>query len=280
MRGLLKSDFGRLFKSVIFYILLAVTFFGSMYSEYETWSDPECTCVEHRAGDFWFLILMFVSIMVPMFVCTDFSCGMIRNKITVGYSRAKVYASSLITSVTSTLLIVAAWFLGYYPIGVAHFGFNNDNWPVADLVLGYMGFVVMIIAFTAGIHFVCTLVTKKALVIVMSILFVLLYTTFFQPMVLIYGYSNETVTVIKNEEETEEGLVVTYTEEENPYYFEDGTPMKTAARAVDTFFVPGQIVMLSSMQKDRTSVFVGYDIVVTIIIVAVGNAVFARKNMK
>ncbi len=280
MRSLLKSDFGRLFKSVLFYILLVITFFSSMYMQYADWSDPDCTSAEFAMGDFWIFGLIFVSIIVPMFVCTDFSCGMIRNKITVGHSRFKVYCSSLITSVTASLLMAVVWLLGFYPLGIIHFGFNAEGIKVSSIFLSILGYMVMISAFTTIIHFICTLVTKKSIVIILSILFVLIYTTFFQPMVIIYAYSTGTIMEATEEEETEDGLVVTYSEVDNPFYFEDGSPEKRTARAVDTVVVPGQIVALAMIRDDMPQIFIAYDLCVIIVVTALGNVIFARKNLR
>lgn len=280
MQSLLKSDFGRLFKNKFFYVLLVVTFIGSMYSEIATWSDPDCTCAEFGTGDFWIFILIFVAMIIPMFVCTDFSSGMIRNKITVGHSRFKVYCSSLIVSVSATMMIVASWLLGFYPIGIIHYGFNAEGLTASAIILTFLGYIAMIIAFTAVIHFICTLITKKALIIVSVILFVLIYTTFFQPMVLIYGYAEPTTWVQSSEVETEDGVVVTYVEDENPFYTEDGSPTKITARAVDTFVVPGQIVALSMFKEDIPPHFIFYDVFLIAFTVAVGNCIFAKKNLK
>lgn len=170
MKNLLKSDFYRLFKSLSFYIcaavavlLFGVTIFLMDWTNKMMASQDNTTIplafnngLEYAATAFMNSnILMIIGIFSAIFVTAEFAHGTMKNAVSKGFARLKIYLSKLITMVSAAFLIMLVSFI----IG----------WVCATIVTGaaggFTGDFILYLLKTAGIELL--LITAFAAVLVM-----------------------------------------------------------------------------------------------------------------
>lgn len=77
------------------------------------------------SSDTFFINILFICIIGAFFITSEYSTGTIKNLVSVGYSRSKIYVSKLVIySITSLLLTLSfAVFFGIF--GTIYFGFGE-----------------------------------------------------------------------------------------------------------------------------------------------------------
>ena len=115
MIKLLRGDFIRLFKSKVFWICTIFMLSVAILCLYGRWDqinrmqDFEYTSPDSLLFSGTFYIGIVIAIFVGIFVGTDHSNGMIRNKHIVGHSRLSMYFSNLIICITASLIMHFIW---------------------------------------------------------------------------------------------------------------------------------------------------------------------------
>ena len=129
MSKLLRANFMRLRQSLSFWVcvvlqvfLAAIDFFSAYFISTEKES------VFGRSFIVGSYIMIFLSVFITSFICTDYSCQTIRNKLVVGHSRGAIYFSNFITTWIGSLVIVAAYWITMSAISVS-FGIEADMPP-------------------------------------------------------------------------------------------------------------------------------------------------------
>lgn len=125
MRNLIFANFSRLWKSKIFWLLELGTFLFSVISYLlvgvnvknigEVW-------ILKNANFYFFIVLLYVgaltAIFSSLFFGTDYSDGILRNKLAVGHSRRDVYLSNWFLSAVVTILFMMTHYLTAVIVGV------------------------------------------------------------------------------------------------------------------------------------------------------------------
>ncbi len=127
MANLLSSDFYRLFKSKSFYICTVVAMFFMALSIFVlNWATKATSGTENSAslsmiykdgityGITAFAssnVQLILSIIVAIFVTSEFTYGTMKNVVSKGFSKLLIYFSKLITMVVATLIIIFATML-------------------------------------------------------------------------------------------------------------------------------------------------------------------------
>ena len=130
------------------------------------------SCVLQAANNASFTLI--VGIVIAISVCSDFSQGTIKNIISRGYSRTKIYFAKLISvTVMSVFMYLTVILLGML-FGMAFFGFSlpADNSWIAILAVQFLS----AIAIAAFSFFMASIFRKLA----PSILFIILVPTVIQ----------------------------------------------------------------------------------------------------
>lgn len=125
MRKLLSSNFSRLWKSKLFWILEAMAFlFGAfMYAVVKSNIQNMGTgWLLSKANYYFFFIILYVAVLTAVFssifLGTEYSDGTLRNKLTVGHCRRDVYISNWILIVAVTVSFILTHFLAAVIIGI------------------------------------------------------------------------------------------------------------------------------------------------------------------
>lgn len=116
MTNLLWSEFRRLFKMKLFIFLTAGCFlFGTCLSLYSFWMSKRFDEVIH-CDDNIFQFAAFIGILSAVFISLFtgklYSDGTMRNQITAGHKRYKIYVCEYIINFTASVIFFAAYGLG------------------------------------------------------------------------------------------------------------------------------------------------------------------------
>lgn len=123
MIKLLNANLYRLKKNKSFWIILILMYIiGTwLYINYNS-TDPE-TCVNcsNALGDVFFGYSPFINILLPIFIClfigTEYSDGVLKNKIIIGHKRTNIYLSNLITSIIVSTIYTLVYIISVLIIG-------------------------------------------------------------------------------------------------------------------------------------------------------------------
>ena len=173
MSRLLSAGFMRLWKSRVFWTLVAGMFLWSLFMVYG--NHMECIAkgeTDDTLKNFFFgygvIIGGAVSIFTSLFFGTDYSDGTIRNKIIIGHSRKSIYMSNFIISVAAGVVMTAAWILAMLAVGVPVCGWNGFD---AVQVLVYLAVsFFMIVAFAAVFTAFGMLLSNRSVAVIVSFL--------------------------------------------------------------------------------------------------------------
>lgn len=172
MSKLLCANFARLWKFKLFWVCSVLAFVYAVIRNIEI---PEDTSWMYNTG---FLIIrggsvlmVFVSVFAALYLGTDYSCGTIRNKLSVGYSRAKIYLSNLIAVTSGTMLISAAYTLP--PVFKAIVWGKDLGMPTNKFLLGISILVCAMIAVSAILTLLGMIIMERAVAAVVIIVMTL-----------------------------------------------------------------------------------------------------------
>lgn len=185
MINLLKIDFYKMFKAKSFYIIAAIFvalstltvvatswLYASLYKEFQANPDIDMLSLgidsSSIPGAFSIItaninsILIFAAIFLVLFVCSEFSCGTIKNIASKGYAREKIYLSKFICGIScliiySVLYVAASLIASYIVVKNTvpnYFVIPPQFWGVIALALflliAYLSLVLMIASLIRG----------------------------------------------------------------------------------------------------------------------------------
>lgn len=271
MIKLLRADFARLWKTKSFWICVGVAFavcFSNLLLEYA--AKP---AVVLRLGKLLIqgtsTLVLIAAVFSAIFIGTDYSCGTIRNKITIGRRRSEIYLSNFIVTTTGALIMSAVIWIGESLFGL--FTHGELGMPAGKFA-GMMAVnVFVMIAFCAIFTFIGMNIASKSSGIVVSIgvsILVILCGG------MIADWLNQPE--IRSDYYIENGELKT-SEYPNPMYV-SGT-LRDILTVLDEALPGGQVVRLES-GEGSPGLMPLYSVGVTAAVTAVGLAVFRRKDLK
>ena len=172
MNRLLKADFSRLFKSLIFKLGMifsvgfALVMVIASYIDFkvnaQTYAEYGYTTL--NADDFLFtggFFMMFaVAVFIGIFVGTDYSDGTIRNKIMVGHRRGSIYLANYVVCYAATLIFNFACIITVLAAGMLLFGNTAIELSAFFVNMGFM--IITSAALNALFLFLAMLINNKA----------------------------------------------------------------------------------------------------------------------
>lgn len=276
MNKLLRSNFSRIWKNIIFWICMGAMFvYAIVYmlngcrqatmdmSEYQY-------SIDNYYFHFALLIGFFCTLFSSMFFGTEFSDGTIRNKIIVGHTRENIYLVSLITTFTATLVIMSVWLVSAL-VAVPTLGFWKIG--VFRLFLFLLISVMFVLAYSAIFTVINMLSSNKALTVLISILLFLGLLVFAS---VIYNSLSEPETV--------SGVLITQNGLEmaepspNPNYI-TGVKREIYSFIVD-FLPTGQGIRLWQLEITNPVRMLASSLFIAVISTAGGLFAFKKKNIK
>ena len=289
MRNLISANFNRLFKSHLFWILAAATLIYSAWATYDgakkLVADAEhyfSAVSERFCFDHGPVVLMILPVFISLYIGTEFSDGTMRNKITVGNRRGKIYLADFLAAAGGSLVICAAWHIGALSalpvLGVWEIG-------IAGWLLSVIKSMLFCAAFSAVLCLVSHIVTNKAAVAIIEIMLALamilagslLYNLLMEPETVSSG-----VEIIADDD----GNTVMKPISPHPNADYIAEPGRTACKRVLNALPSGQAILLANIadsdveQLDMQAYSFCASACIIAACTALGAAAFGRKDLK
>lgn len=164
MNNLLRANFLRLFKDKIFWLCAAFMILFGAFFPLKIGSDVELT-------NFFFVYTVVIGILASvfcsLFLGTEYSDGVLRNKLVVGHTKSAVYLSNLIACSVGSLLLCCMSILPMCALGIPLHG-APANVPAFLFLL--LVSLMMTVACAALFTLLGMLVSSKANAAVVCIL--------------------------------------------------------------------------------------------------------------
>lgn len=287
MNNLLSANFSRLFKSRIFWLLIAVSFLWSSgmiagrYRDMQTaisYGDYLPTEEYYHLDALFFqyapIMGIFCAVFSSLFLGTEYSDGTVRNKISVGHSRRDIYLANLIVCSAAGLLIMAAWILAMLTVGTCILGWFI-NMTLKAALISLLISVFMVIAVTALFVLPGMLIQNKAYTATVALLAVF-------GLLFLSGYINDRLSEPESYKTalsvTLDGQVELSEPQINPYYL-SGNKRKLFEFA-DDFLPTGQAILISHQEMRNEALMILYSVVIICFVSYVGIVLFERRDLK
>lgn len=286
MNKLLRANFFRLIKNKIFWGIIVITLGITSVLLFNTIINNQGETkesIDRLLVMYMYFIGIAMAIFTSLFVGTEYSDGVLRNKIVIGHSRKHIYLADLITSIIVGLCIQLIYMLIVAVIGIPIFG--TLQMTIEKFLFVIIDIVIIIITY-ASIFTCITLLCSDITVSTVSCM-ILVLIMFIASMAL-----SSTANTMKYREtyiQTENGEIEVH-QKLNPDY--PGDLKKNVAKTILYCLPTGQTSQIISqiskkpfqitnyMSDDELKTVFLYSVGVTIVITGVGMYCFKRKDLK
>lgn len=172
MIKLLNAGFLRLRKNRLFWILtifsmgLAMCMIYTRYSDMKKYGDV--IEAEQLMLNYATITGIVIAIFTSLFLGTEYSDGVIRNKISVGHKRIHIYLSNLIITTIASLFSYIIFIIVVAIIGIPLFGWITI--PVSKLFMLLGCIFVTVVAYSGIFTFLAMIISNKSVTAVVSIM--------------------------------------------------------------------------------------------------------------
>ncbi len=275
MNNLVLAGIQRLKKSSIFFAgllsMLAVTVYYMLTKSNESTMFVGQYYLDNFYFDIGPFMGVFCAVFISLFIGTEYSDGVIRNKIIVGHSRTKVYLSNFIVSLIACESFVLMWIIGGL-VGIPQLGWLN---------MGYEQFIVYIIlsllytgALTSIFLLFSMLSSNKTINVVIEMLFATLLILISSTLLIhLQEPAQTTVKIIENVSVDLGGTPFA-----NPAYV-DGTLREFFQLVVDSL-PTGQALLMMESAIYRPVLSASASVLIIISTLFIGCISFNKKDLK
>lgn len=207
MNSLLKSEFYKLKKSKSFYILVFVSMLlaltvalahqaGANMESNAGNASSKLSAMVSEFGGAWLIkealnegiLPLIIAIFVSIFVSVDFNLGTIKNIVSKGFNRQKIYFVKFIISSFTGLIMLTCFILTACIAGTLMWGFDpNGIANTTGLLTLFLTQSLMVIAYVAIFVFTSMSLRSSGASIGVNICVVLLLSSLLQAFNLIFG---------------------------------------------------------------------------------------------
>ena len=176
MYKLLNANFYRLKKDIIFWLFLFMSVGIALFTiiRYKNMSVGANVSLDRVICEFIWVIGLFISIFVSIFVGKEHSYGVIRNKIVAGCSRSNIYLSNLFISIIASVICQIIYVLIVFLVGGLFFG--KLKMDLSQLILIILNTILIIIAYCTIFNCITMLSSE---ITISTIICILLFITMF-----------------------------------------------------------------------------------------------------
>lgn len=273
MTKLLQSNLLRLWKSKAFWVCamlsLALTVLNSIeLNPDNSWVYKTGSTIVNNGSN----LSIFLSIFSGLFLGTDYACGTIRNKLTVGHSRVAVYFSNLIVTIMGSLIITVIYTI---PAVFRALVWGKElGMPTNEFLLNIAIFVCAIIAYSAIFTLLGMLILEKFLTTTFTIALALLMLVSSSVLMTFLNQSE----YIQDSKTTENGVEMTEPIP-NPSYIKPGIK-RDIMRTIADVTPCGQLMSLETNELHNPEFYPLYSFGVLAVTTTAGILVFHRRDLK
>lgn len=281
MRKLLLANFARLQKSRVFWLGMSVMYglgiMAVIMRYFDILEDPNYAYT--TADGFWFLGGLYISVVLSVFISlwlgTEYQDGTMRNKLMVGHTRGEIYAASWLTCTISSLMM----HIGYIFM-VAVFGtllLEPFTTPVRVLVISTLVSILTVVAMSSIFVMIAMLVSNKSTSAVLSMMIALamLFGSIAVDSMLTAPEYHE-----NNFQMSVNGEIVQGDPIPNPKYLR-GTE-REIYQFIQDFQPVGQMMqfIVGDNFPEHIGRFPAYSLVLAVLMMGIGCALFRRKDIR
>lgn len=176
MYKLLNASFFRLKKNKIFYFIIVVSIVMALFVLYSRYTDElkdiqygfpltDLKTTDRLLIDNLVIIGFLMSLFTSLFVGTEYSDGVIRNKLIAGHSRISVYIANFIMSVVVGIIVEVIYLLIVASIGIPMFG--GIQIPISDFLYVLLDSFMIIVFYACIFTFIsliCSNITTSTVI--------------------------------------------------------------------------------------------------------------------
>ena len=285
MSRLLRADFSRMFKSLVFKLgilfsaAFAVVMVVARYIDFKVNADiyAQYEDLSLNANDFifagGFFIVFMVAVFMGLFVGADYSDGTIRNKLMIGHRRSSIYFANYVTCYAATLIFNFVYIITVFVLSLIMFGNATFNHAHFFVNLGFM--IITSAALVALFLFFAMLINNKAAA---SVTLLTLAIAMWCSAMLLTERLAQTEYFSDIYYVNEEGEVIQDQSVKNPQYL---TGIKREIyEFVDDFLPSTQYYQILQWNVERPIRFLLCDAAMVLVMTGAGVFMFKRKDLK
>ncbi len=163
MNKLLNAGFIRLRKNKLFWLLTVFSIAIALFMIYGQYSDMkeygEVIEVEQLMLNYSTITGIVVAVFASLFLGTEYSDGVIRNKISTGHKRSDIYLSNLIITAATSLFSYIVFLITIAVVGIPIFG--GITMPIHKLLIIIGCILAGVIAYSSIFTFLLMTISKK-----------------------------------------------------------------------------------------------------------------------
>lgn len=277
MIKLLNAGFTRLRKNRLFWLFIIFSIGLALFMIYTRYSDMknygDTIEVEQLILNYGTIIGIVIAIFTSLFLGTEYSDGVIRNKISVGHKRIHIYLSNLIITTITSLFSYILLIVVVAVIGIPLFGWITM--PISKLLM-LLGCIFVTVAAYSGIFtFLAMVISNKTITATVSIMlgfgFMMMALTCLSIIQAPQFIESASIT----NEDTGDFEIV---QEPNPKY-----PSETKKKICQTLLdinPAGQMFQLAGRTAPNLKILPIYSFGILIIFTASGIVLFHKKDIK
>lgn len=286
MNRLLRAEIHRLFQNFVFRICLIFSAGLAIFIVFMRWYDVKKNQeIYEQLGTQYsnidglifvgtLFLIYAVSVLIGIFVGTEYSDGTIRNKIIVGHRRKNIYFTKFVVCLSANFMIqmvfiVIVLVMGHFLLGGTTFGLQEIlKFTATDLMASFaLSTILLLISMS---------VQSKATGSVVGLLVTIVL--FFSAMYIQNRLNEPEYYDGYSWVEEDTGEEITVEPEKNTQYLE-GTKREIYEFMNDLLPV-SQMYRVASFQSDHLGLLITYDFILIIISTGAGILIFEKKNLK
>lgn len=284
MRKLLSADSRHLIKNKLFWLeLISCAIFSAwiMFANYSP-KIQESTYPMYLENTFFnmyqLLCIVFAS-AISLIAGTEYSDGIIRNKLIVGHTRTEIYFSILLTNVWASIAVITTH--GIVSYGTGYFLFGAFQISAAQILAAILCALLANLVFTTLFVAIALNCSNKSVTAVVSILSSLV-------IIFVANYAGQK---LSEPEMIHEGITITDNAIQHIQYVQYGSEMvpnpdyvtgtlRNVYEFIYNLLPTGQLMQIQSLEFAHWQYMSVLSVFLFAVITIVGYKLFAKKDIK
>lgn len=280
MFNLMRSNLDRMKKSASFWVISAGIFlFGSLmyilaginYKKYgAAWFGD-------MFNNYFFLPMLYIGAALAVFCAlfngTDYACGTIRNKLTVGHKKLSIYIANTVTAIIAGTFFMLSHILSAVIFGLSGLGSSTFT-GIKKPVLGIICSMAVILVFSAIFTAISMLISDKTAALIVGV--VIFVAAILAPGLTVYARLSQPEYIQRM---TSEDLQTFQPETvKNPAYLEPD--VRKEYLFAEKFLPMAVSLEITDPESNLTSAYFWTQLLIFGAVTSAGVSLFIRKDIK
>ncbi len=276
MHKLLNANFSRLRKNKVFWLCIAAVFLIAafnvlnFYRQITSVDEVAFAGLEEHYFELLPLFGILSSIVIGLFLGTEYSDGTMRNKLIIGHTRTNIYLSSAVTCAAVSAAVTFSMFVGG-AIGIPLLGFQTM--PLSAILLYMLAGVLSSVALSAVFTLIsmnCSRKAEGAVIAILSALAMMIIGSVIYNMLQEPEMISEMVMTSNGIDHTEPHL--------NPDYV--GGTLRSVLIVLLQILPSGQQILMANLELLQPTRCMFYSVGLTVVLTICGKIIYRKKDLK